>query len=76
MNMKRRGRGGRRRAGQTLVEAALVLPVVLLFLLGIMEYGRFLMFEHVFNNAVRAGAVYAAKHGSADRRSTTAAEPP
>ena len=37
------------------VEAALVLPLVFLFLLGIMEYARFLMFEHVFNNAVRAG---------------------
>ena len=45
------------------VEAALVLPLVFLFLLGVMEYARFLMFEHVFSNAVRAGAVYAAKHG-------------
>ena len=43
---------------------ALVLPVMLLFILGIMEYGRWLMTEHVFNNAVRTGAVYAAKHGS------------
>ena len=42
----------------------MVLPLVLLFILGIFEYGRFLMTEHVFSNAVRAGAVYAAKHGS------------
>ncbi len=64
MNTKRRGRGGRRRAGQTIVEAALVLPIVLMFILGIFEYGRYLMYEHIFNNAVRAGAVYAAKHSS------------
>ena len=43
MIMKRHGRGGRRRAGPVLVEAALVLPLVFLFILGIMEYGRFLM---------------------------------
>ena len=53
---------GNRRTGAVLVEAALVLPVVLLFLLGIMEYGRFLMTFHVFTNAVTAGAAYAAKH--------------
>ncbi len=45
-----------------LVEAALVLPFVILFFLGLFEYGRWLMTEHVYNNAVRAGAVYAAKH--------------
>jgi Flp pilus assembly protein TadG len=65
--MKQHTRSGRRRGdgrrGAALVEAALVLPLVFLFLLGIMEYARFLMFEHVFNNAVRAGAIYAAKHG-------------
>ena len=48
--------------GAVLVEAALVLPIVLLFFLGLIEYGRWLMTEHVFNNAVRYGAVYAAKH--------------
>ena len=39
-----------------------MLPFVLLAFLGIIEYGRYLMTQHVFNNAVRYGAVYAAKH--------------
>jgi Flp pilus assembly protein TadG len=47
-----------------LVEAALVLPVVLLFLLGLMEYSRYLMTLHVFTNAVSMGASYAARHTS------------
>jgi Flp pilus assembly protein TadG len=47
-----------------LVEAALVLPVVLLFLMGIIEYARYLMTVQLLNNAAQAGAVYAAKHTS------------
>ena len=61
--MKPRRKATDRRRGAVLVEAALVLPVVLLFLLGIMEYGRWLMTVNVFNNAAVAGASYAAKHG-------------
>ncbi len=61
--MKRRATSKKRRTAAAVVEAALVLPLVFLLLLGILEYARFLMFEHVFNNAVRAGAIYAAKHG-------------
>ncbi len=53
-----------RRAGAVLVEAALVLPLVLLFILGLMEYSRYLMTLHVFTNAASAGAVYAARHTS------------
>jgi Flp pilus assembly protein TadG len=60
MNLRRSG--GKRRRGSALVEAALVLPWVLLFLLGIMEYGRYLMTLHLFTNAVTMGAAYAAKH--------------
>jgi Flp pilus assembly protein TadG len=51
-----------RRAGTVLVEAAMVLPVVILFILGLMEYSRYLMTLHVFTNAVSAGASYAARH--------------
>ena len=62
----RLGRRQRRtRRGSVLVEAALVLPLVLLFFLCIIEYSRFLMTEHVLNNAARAGAIYAAKHTDA-----------
>jgi Flp pilus assembly protein TadG len=63
--MKRRRKDRRRRAGAALVEAAIVLPLVLLFFFGIFEYGRYLMTQHLCNNAVRAGAAYAAKHTGA-----------
>jgi Flp pilus assembly protein TadG len=50
--------------GAVLVEAALVLPLVLLFIFGLMEYSRYLMTLHVFTNAASAGAAYAARHTS------------
>jgi Flp pilus assembly protein TadG len=61
---QRRRNDKRRRTGAALVEAALVLPLVLLFILGVMEYGRYLMTMHIFQNAAREGAAYAAKHTS------------
>jgi Flp pilus assembly protein TadG len=60
-----RRKGSLRRSGAVLVEAALVLPMVLLFFVGVMEFGRWLMTANVYNNAARAGAVYAAKHSDA-----------
>jgi len=50
------------RRGSVLVEAALILPVLLLFLFGIFEYGRFLMTLQLINNAAREGARYAVTH--------------
>lgn len=41
---------------------ALVLPVVLLLLCGVLEYGRYLMTLHVVQNAVREGCRYALAH--------------
>jgi Flp pilus assembly protein TadG len=51
-----------RRRGISIVEAALVLPMALLFLFSIFEYGRYLMVLHVTNNAAREGARYAVAH--------------
>jgi Flp pilus assembly protein TadG len=51
-----------RRRGASLVEAALLLPMILLFLFSIFEYGRYLMVLHVANNAAREGARYAVAH--------------
>ena len=51
-----------KRRGATTVEAAWVLPVVILFLFGIFEYGRYLMFMQIFTNAAREGAHYALAH--------------
>jgi Flp pilus assembly protein TadG len=53
-----------RRRGAALVEAAFVLPVVLLFIMGLFEYGRYFLMVHVCNNAVSAAAAYACKHTS------------
>lgn len=50
------------RRGSTIVETALVLPFILLLLFGILEYGRYLMIQHVVNNAAREGCRYALAH--------------
>jgi Flp pilus assembly protein TadG len=52
----------KRRRGGAVVEAAMVLPIVLLFLLGILEYGRYVMTRQVLTNAAREGAHYALAH--------------
>ena len=54
----------RRRAGAAIVEAAFVLPVVLLFIMGLFEYGRYYFMIHICENATAAGAAYACKHTS------------
>jgi Flp pilus assembly protein TadG len=54
----------RRRAASVVVEAALVLPIMFLLFLGILEYGRWLMTQHVMNTAANAGAHYACTHTS------------
>jgi len=54
--------GQRLRRGAAAVEAALVLPVVVVLLFGILEYGRYLMTLQVLTNAAREGAHYALTH--------------
>jgi Flp pilus assembly protein TadG len=49
----------RRRSAAHLVEFAFVLPVFLMVLMGIFEYGRFLFTIQLMNNAAREGARYA-----------------
>jgi len=61
---RRFARRSRRRAGAAIVEAAFVLPIVLMFIMGLFEYGRYFLMVHVCNNAVSAGAAYACKHTS------------
>jgi len=50
---------GTRRAGAAVIEFAAVVPVLLLFILGIVEYGRMLMIAQVSTGASREGARYA-----------------
>ena len=42
----------------------MVLPIVLLFIMGLFEYGRYYLMIHICENAVSAGAAYACKHTS------------
>ncbi len=52
-----------RRRGQALVEFALVVPIFLLLLFGLIEVGRFIYLNNAFNEAAREGARY----GSVDQ---------
>ncbi|HXG11322.1 MAG TPA: TadE/TadG family type IV pilus assembly protein [Gemmataceae bacterium] len=56
-----RTRNAPRRA-TTVVEMALIAPIVLLLVFGILEYGRFLMTRQVLEHAAREGARYAVVH--------------
>lgn len=53
----------RRGRGQALVEFALVVPIFLLLLFGLIEVGRFIYLNNAFNEAAREGARY----GSVDQ---------
>lgn len=59
---KPRRRRANRRKGSTIVQAAIVLPVVLMFLFGILEYSRYVMLLQVMTNAAREGCRYAVMH--------------
>jgi Flp pilus assembly protein TadG len=60
----RNTRRPRRAKGAAIVEAAFVLPIVLIFIMGLFEYGRYYLMVHICYNAVSAGAAYACKHTS------------
>jgi hypothetical protein len=55
------------RRGAVIVEVALVLAIVFLFLFGIFEYSRLLMTYNVTENAARTGARHAAVQFTANR---------
>lgn len=44
------------RQGQTLVEFAIILPLLMLLLFGIIEFGRYLYLKNSVTNAAREGA--------------------
>jgi hypothetical protein len=50
--------------GQTLVEFALVIPVFLLILFGLIDLGRFVVTDHILSQAAREGARLAAVQAS------------
>ncbi len=54
----------RRQRGQALVEFAFVAPIFFLMLFGIIDFGRYVYYVQILNNAAREGARYAIVHGS------------
>lgn len=64
MLLRSPGRSRSRSKGQALVEFALIAPLLFLLIFGIIEAGRFILYYHTLNHAVREGARYAIVHGS------------
>lgn len=52
----------RRQKGQSLVEAALILPILLLLLVGVVDLGRAMSTKIALTNASREGARYASRY--------------
>jgi len=59
---KKKGQGIKKPLAQSLVEFALVLPMLLLLILGAMDFGRMFYAKMVLTNAAREGANYLAFH--------------
>jgi Flp pilus assembly protein TadG len=60
----RKVRGGQRK-GAAVVETALIIILVSMFVFGVFEYGRLLMDWNVLNNAAREGCRYALVNNTA-----------
>lgn len=68
MTMPRRlqhPRNLRRSKGQALAEFALVAPIFFLMLFSLIDFGRYVFYVQILNNAAREGTRYAIVHGSA-----------
>jgi Flp pilus assembly protein TadG len=61
---QRRVRGAQARDGQGIAEFAIVLPLFLLMLFGIIDIGRVIWAYDDVSNAAREGARYASVHGN------------
>ena len=59
-----KGRHDSRSRGQALAEFALVAPIFFLILFSIIDFGRYVYYVQILNNAAREGARYAIVHGS------------
>ena len=67
MSKRRRSRStaaSRRSRGQTLVEFAFVAPIFFFMIFAIIDFGRYVYYVQIINNAAREGARYAIVHGS------------
>ena len=61
--------------GQTVVEVAIVLPILLVILLGIIDFGRVFYAAVTISNASRVGARYVFDHRFRLTRTVTATVP-
>lgn len=61
----RRDHRTRHSRAQALVEFALVAPLFFLLLFAIIDFGRYVYYVQILNNAAREGTRYAIVHGSA-----------
>src|SRR2546426_7843318 len=68
-----RVRAGKR--GQALVEFALVFPILMLFVFGIVVWGLGVFYQQQIQNAAREGARYAAIHSSEAQCPTISNDP-
>ena len=60
------------RSGAAMVEMALVLPLFLMLILGVIEFGRAMMIANLVTNAAREGARMAVLDGSSNTEVTNA----
>jgi len=60
MNKKNNLQGGMK--AQALIELALLLPLILLLVLGVMDFGRMFFHKIVLTNAAREGANYLSRN--------------
>ncbi|QDU40148.1 TadE-like protein [Maioricimonas rarisocia] len=65
-HVARAGDAGRQRQGAAAVEFALVAPLFLLLLAGIVEFGQVFRIEHMLSNASRRGARAAIVEGATE----------
>jgi Flp pilus assembly protein TadG len=65
----------RRSRGQAMVEFAMVAPIFFLLLFALIDFGRYVYYVQVLNNAAREGARYAIVHGSLSLAPTGPAAP-
>ena len=61
---RRRGIGRAGSRAQALVEFALVAPLFFLLIFAVIDFGRYVYYVQILNNAAREGARYAIVHGS------------
>jgi len=60
--------------GQSLIEIALLLPLLLVLIVGALEFGRLFFTKIVITNAAREAAYYLSTHPGEFENATTAAE--